>query len=338
MPFMLAQIESGFERQPYKGLRVLHNTHMTWSTVIKIEALLATGADVTVTVTETLKRNNKVVDLTKAANINFVEERDISGTYDVLLDCCGELCSHVLPTLGAIEQTQTGSHKYQNLVDMGFKIVSIDNTKTKKLETLFGTGDGFVRAFLALTKEAISNKTFCIIGYGKVGHGIIHALKVYKDINIIVIEKNENLFLSGEASGIRLINAKDDLAVRQAINASDVIVTATGIKKLISEHYDSELFRGKILANMGSEDEFGDNFSDKEILFSKSPINFSLKEPTLAMYLDPIFYIHNQAIDILLNSGDTTGLIDIPPKFDLDVLNQWCVYHSIEKQMIAELK
>ena len=88
---------------------------------------------------------------------------------------------------------------------------------------------------------------------------------------------------------------------------------------------------------MGSEDEFGYKFSDESVLAKKMPINFTLSEPTLAKYLDPIFYIHNVALDVLINQRDNVGMIDVPKSLDEEILQEWCFYHNESYDKVKDL-
>ena len=322
MPFMHMLLQNMKHKQPYKGLKILHNTHLTWSTVTKIECLLASGAEVTATVTDTLFCDPEIIDFLKEANVKFVAQEDLVDDFDIALDCCADLYPQINPRIGVIEQTKTGANLYAQIEDPDFAIVSIDDTETKKLETFYGTGDGFIRGLQKHYKQSISDLSFCVFGFGKVGHGIARAINEHTD-QVSVIDKDWGLFESDEELNFSPIDFSEHSKVKVAIKQSDVIVMATGVKDLISNEFDKELFDGKILINMGSEDEFGDKFSSKDVLGGKGPINFTLNEPTLAKYLDPIFYLHNHAIDILLANKGKKGMLPVPELVDNNILSSW---------------
>ena len=79
----------------------------------------------------------------------------------------------------------------------------------------------------------------------------------------------------------------------------------------------------KYLANMGTDDEFGDNFRNSDVLCNKTPINFSMEMPTSHRYLDPVFYAHNSIIDLLLSDKFTKGFHGLPHDFDKSIVNRW---------------
>jgi adenosylhomocysteinase len=54
-------------------------------------------------------------------------------------------------------------------------------------------------------------------------------------------------------------------------------------------------------------------------------LNFSLKQPTLIKYLDPVFYAHNFGA-VFLATGSATRRY--PKWFEQKLLNQWAKYHG----------
>ena len=62
------------------------------------------------------------------------------------------------------------------------------------------------------------------------------------------------------------------------MKASYAVITATGIKNIITDWYDTDLFKNKVLINMGVDDEYGDAFSKEEVLNEKRGVNFALRD------------------------------------------------------------
>lgn len=329
MPFMNELNALMLAKQPYRGLKVIHNIHLTLSTICKIIPLLLSGADVTVTGTHTLTVHPEALRLIKKAGVKWVNENQISDDYDIALDCCAGLLHKVNPRIGTVELTQTGVHHYKNYT-LPYPVISVDNSVTKNLETFYGTGDGFVRALQNLTNEELNKKNFVIFGYGKVGKGVVHALSAYTT-NIIVIEKRLKAIHEARNKGLVCVNFNNHNEILNILDKGGFCgVTATGENGIISESFNKADFQNfEYLANIGSEDEFGVKFSSKDVLFNKNPINFSLADPTLMKYLDPIFYAHNHSIDILLSKKFTPGVHNYPKTQDQYIIKKWFTYHQL---------
>jgi adenosylhomocysteinase len=242
-------------------------------------------------------------------------------TFDIHLDCAAELMSRIPPKIGTVEITGTGSNKYES-IKANYPIISVDKSKIKNLEGVLGTGEAFVRAFETLTKEDLSNKNFMVFGYGKVGKGIAHYLSK-KTKNIIVIDKIPENIQKAKLAGFEGYLSDNKTKIEELAPKMFGIVTATGIKNVISDNYDGEAFKVKYLANMGAEDEFGYKFTSSEVMCEKRPINFFIEKPTLMRYLDPVFYAHNQGVDLLVYSNLSNGLHSFPKFISIEVVNEW---------------
>lgn len=323
--------------RPYLGLRVLHNVHVTLSTLCKIETLIAGGADVTVTATHDLIRSPEAMALLAEAGVSFIEPQDLPDHYDVVLDCCAGLYGIITPKLGAVELTQTGSVIYKKNPPT-YPVISVDDSMTKNLENFYGTGDGFMRAIQALIPEGIKNKKFLLFGYGKVGKGVAYYLHEHSN-RIVVVEKSVSAIADAVRHQYKGIYYNDFKNLEKELKDTFCVVTATGEKNLLSNLYPLDIFRKvKYLANVGSHDEFGSFFkeSDARILYDKNPVNFSLEEPTRIKYLDPIFYLHNLGIDVLLMTPRQVGVYSFPIEKDLAVLRKWSSFHKVDTSLIFD--
>ena len=209
MPFMQKLLERMKVEKPYQGLKILSNTHLTWSTIAKLEPLLVSGAHVTATVTKTLKCNPEVVELMRRANVEFIDEELLTDDYDLCLDCCADLSGKIAPRIGVSEQTQTGSVIYKAQDNRDFGVISVDECRTKKLETYYGTGDGFVRAIRKYVETPLNKLKFCVFGYGKVGRGIVNTLSHHTDC-IYVVEQEPECWVDVTDEPVRMMINRDD--------------------------------------------------------------------------------------------------------------------------------
>ena len=327
MPFLSELRAKAKREKPYQNLKLLHNIPLTIEAVIKMEALVLGGADVTASCITFLEPHAEALSVLKAANIKVQVEHAFDDDYDFGLDCCGELVNLLTPRIGAVELTQTGSEIYKRAAP-SYPVISVDDSKIKFLETLFGTGDGFLRAFLQATHSAIYDKKFVIFGYGKVGKGIAHALIKFTD-NIVIIDSNPEARLSAIKRGISAIDPENTEKIKSVIGQAYCIVTATGIRDLLSEIYQLQKtdFKNAILTNMGGVDEYGRNFEYQDVLFDKKPINFCITEPTTMKYLDPILYAHNISIDLILSGNMQNRYNQFPNDLALAILDKWAYLH-----------
>jgi adenosylhomocysteinase len=331
MPFLEKYREDIAKANPYQGLSILHNVPLTIATVYKIEALALGGAKVSIISPKNFPMEEKAVEILNAAGFEINTSREFKQSFDLHLDCCAELLDILPPNIGAVELTQSGSKIYQH-ASIDYPIISVDDSKLKVLETFFGTGDGFARALDELVGDKKQHKSFVIFGNGKVGRVILHAIKKFS-YNITVIDLKDKF--THPKDRINYIDAKDIQKVKDAIKNSFCVITATGIKNLLSDYYSltKSDCRDAILVNMGADDEYGHNFLTSDVMFNKKPFNFSLREPTAFRYLDPIFYAHNISIDILLSKNANKAYNAFPDKTASDILNKW---HSIYNEDLEE--
>lgn len=329
-PFMHELYEDMKKRKPYTGLKIIHNMPIMISDLIKIDCLMMSGADVTITMPKFARSDSEAIDLVKKSIIKFIPEHNFSEQYDIFLDCCGELADVFRPLIGAVEITQTGANKYRQM-KIDYPMISIDDSQLKYLEDSSGSADGFIRALYKLIKEDLRYQKYIIFGFGKVGVGIAKELKKLTN-NVIVVDKLQSVLKNAEKLGYQTINAQEKELVERCVQDAFCIVTATGNKGFISREYDVNHFRNKYLVNIGAEDEFGEKFSANEVLNEKMPVNFVLKEPTKIEYLDPAYYAHNTCIDLVLNKNLSNGVHPLPKDMDNNILKKWFDFHHEDQE------
>ena len=326
IPLMNALISRMYQEKPHVGLRIIYNAHMTISSLLQIEALAASGAELITTAADHLCCDPKVIDVLSKANIPFVPYSQLKPMdCDVVIDCCAGLLDYTSPRLGAIELTQTGVVRYAQ-ANTAYPVISVDDTELKKIETLFGTADGFVRGLHKLSKMSLRSKKYVLFGYGKVGHGIARTLAKLTP-HIIIIEHEYGPMLSATRDGFKayLISQMQD--IHPHLLDADCIITATGVKNALSDYFERCDIGAPYLVNMGSEDEFGDKFSLHDVLNDKLAVNFCLEYPTRVLFLDPVFYAQIRAIEPLLEKNLPKGISTLPKATDLEILSKWILNH-----------
>lgn len=324
IPFISKQCHYAQIKKPFKDLRIIQNIPLSLESICKLEPLVLGGAHVSVSINKAIQPSsqNEAIKLVKEIGLEFCPDQDFKGEYDFILDCGAELANKICPKQGIVELTQTGSEIYKKL-DLDVAIISVDDSLLKQLETFFGTGEGCVRAFRKLTGKNIQNQHFVIFGHGKVGQGVLYFL-IKEHIQATVVEVDNTQLAKVREKGFNALHIHEDkLLIEQAIESAFAVVTATGVKNLISSHFDKQLFKGKVLANIGVEDEYGENFENHEVLYHKQPINFSLADPTKMRYLDPSFFAHNYGIEHILTHKPEPGYHSFPKEMDDYIVKEW---------------
>lgn len=327
MPFLQEMIRD-IKRTPnqYQNLKILHNTHITWTTLCKLEPFFYSSATLVVTASPEQNIDEEALEHLKKMGIKYVPFNDLEDDFDLVLDCCAGTLGKITPRMGVVELTQTGEKKYQRL-SLPYPVISVDSSDLKKFETRYGTADGFIRALSVFITESIQDKHFIIFGYGKVGQGIAYALKNFTN-NITIIDYDAQRCELAQENGYSSILMADQVSIQHALHTAFCVVTATGVKNLLSHYFQRKDFQHVAhFANMGSEDEFGTIFSKEEVYFDKKPLNFFLREPTKLVYLDPIFYAHNVALDYFVSGKITAGMHFLPAALDESVVKKFHKFH-----------
>lgn len=330
-PLLWAWRQEAAKIKPYKGLKIYHNTPLSVETICKVEALCAAGAEVVVSANDflipaTFSEARESVD---AMGLEYRENKYAEeGEFDFYLDCCAELSPLPPPTCGVIELTRTGAITYQNK-HFASPILSVDNSYLKALETFYGTGESFLRAFRELSCKNPLTETFAIIGYGKVGRGVVHGIRKHGG-KCIIFDTDPIAREKAISHGLQAYSCGDDKNALRVLNDVTVVVTATGYSDILKKTFPEaeQRLAGKTLCNIGASDEIGRGFKDSEVLAEGQCINFTLRHPTLMRYLDPSFYAHNLGIQLLKDHQYEQGFHPFPKELDISIINRWSEIHN----------
>ncbi|MBI4173829.1 MAG: NAD-binding protein [Candidatus Aenigmarchaeota archaeon] len=321
MPFLREMLHDAAATKPYAGLRILHNVPLFRNTLLKIEPLVTGGAEVIMTNPSFVRPDAAAVAFLTAAGIHWeTDHNKISGRFDYVLDTGAEFQGRVAAK-GAVELTKAGERRYVGR-EVPYPVVSVDRSRLKQLETCLGTGDGLLRALQQLLGSEFHGKDFVIFGFGKVGRGAARSLRGPAG-RITIVDVDQNALTEARRRGYAAIHGGSTVAVSAAVQNAYAIVTASGVPGLITEHYHPDDFQGKVLANLGADDEFGAAFTEGQVLNGKQPVNFCLADPTAMRYIDPVFYAHNYGINLLQAGDFSPGLHAYPEEIDRVVVSRW---------------
>lgn len=319
--------------RPLEGVRILHNIPLTRETMLKLEPLYLAGADVTVTHLELpgLEPKTDCVDLLEAAGADVqLDHAKLRGEYDIALDCCGQIpgMDGISVRRGYAELTQSGTPVYGQL-DTDLPIYSLDLSRLKCLEAMFGTGEAFVRAIRQFVDPRIAGRRFVVFGYGKVGRGVSRYLSEEGAV-LTIVDTSETCLEQARQAGFATEASRPGDALFSAINSAFAVVMATGHEGLLEELFRPEQISDTVLLiNMGADDEFGDQYAASRIVADKAPLNFLLDAPTTMFFIDPIFAVHNRCCENIL-SGNDHGFSPLPPELDLPVIEEWSTRYGMD--------
>lgn len=325
-PTLQWQAEEWSKNKPLEGLRVLDGTPVFRNTLGKMMALLAAGAEVWVPV-----RSGMPFDATTMRQLEDFGIRRAPRSmddFDILLDCSGQF-RELHPRLGAAELTRTGVHRY---VHPHHPVILADSGRIKRIETVLGTGESFFRALAQLGYQKLEGKELLIIGFGKVGQGILHyALKYGMNISVADI-----LDVRGQLPAhVRYVDANQPDTLNAAIARSWCTVTVTGHIAALRRVLRPEIIipSPALLANLGVEDEYGSLIPEARVLNRKLPLNFILEEPTSMRFIETTMALHNACALELLTADLPHGCISPAPDVEERLLHIACSRGLIGKEI-----
>ncbi len=261
-PTLLQQAKEWSETRPLKGLRILDATPLYRNTLGKFMPLLAAGAELCVPWKPLLPTAPEIEALLPQFGIRRAGKGE--NHFDIILDCAGQ-CNRLTPTLGTCELTRSGVARYERAP---FPVFNADGGRIKRIEAILGTGESFLRAMAQLGHTDIAQRRLLVVGYGKVGRGIVHyACKAGMNVTVAdVADKSNEL-----PQGVNFIHADDSPALHPEIRQSWCMVTATGKIGALRRMLDAPAVSNSpvLLANMGVEDEFCPGIRESRFLNRK---------------------------------------------------------------------
>jgi len=302
-PALAAQIRNWQTTPALTGKKILDATPVFRNTMVKYCALLAAGADLTVSVGQDIPCDPEIVKLLPDFGIPVADADTFNETFDAVADCAGRH-KDISSRCGYAELTRSGLEYYRNCSQPVF---SVDSGVLKRFETALGTGESFVRAMRELGLD-ISGKKLLVFGGGKVGSGTAYcAMRAGAEVTVADIARPVL------PDGVNFINANDTALVSSYIAASWCVVSATGLPGVLAPYVPALLSSQALIANMGVEDEFSPALPPERVLNRKQPLNFMLDEPTSLCYIDPSMALSNAAL-VQLISGHMPPGISLPPE------------------------
>ena len=263
--------------QPLAGARIAGCLHMTIQTAVLIETLVALGAEVTWSSCNIFSTQDHAAAAIAAAGIPVYawkgmneEEFDwcIEQTLffgedrkplNMILDDGGDLTNMVLdqyPELveninGLSEETTTGVHRLYERMHNGtlpLPAINVNDSVTKsKFDNKYGCKESAVDAVRRATDVMLAGKRVLVAGYGDVGKGTAASFKGAGAI-VTVTEIDPICALQAAMDGYEVKK------INSVIGNTDIVVTATGNKDILTGEHFLQMKDKAIVCNIGHFD------------------------------------------------------------------------------------
>jgi len=205
---------------------------------------------------------------------------------------------------GVSEETTTGVHRLQQMVDNGellFPAINVNDSVTKsKFDNLYGCRESLVDGIKRATDVMISGKHAVVCGYGDVGKGSAQALKNMGAI-VTVTEIDPICALQAAMEGYQ-VNT-----IESTLGTADIYVTTTGNKDIITLEHMKKMKDQAIVCNIG---HFDNEIQGEELVNSPGVVHLNIK-PQVDKYTFPTEDGGNSlyllAEGRLINLGCATG-------------------------------
>ena len=152
---------------------------------------------------------------------------------------------------GVSEETTTGVHRLYQMHERGelpFPAINVNDSVTKsKFDNLYGCRESLVDAIRRGTDVMLAGKVALVCGYGDVGKGSAASLR-QGGARVIVTEIDPICALQAAMEGYEVRTIEDSLA------QSDIYVTATGNKDVITVEHMRGMKNNAIVCNIGHFD------------------------------------------------------------------------------------
>ena len=153
--------------------------------------------------------------------------------------------------IGGNEETTTGVVRLKAMAAEGklaFPVIDVNDAHMKYLfDNRYGTGQSTMDGIMSSTNLLLAGKRLVVAGYGWCGRGIAWRARGLGAIVSVT-----------EVDAIRAVEATLDgfpvLPMKEAMPSADLIITATGVKDVLTEEHLALVKDGCLLANSGHFD------------------------------------------------------------------------------------
>lgn len=326
MPGLMSLRKEYKGKQPLKGARIAGSLHMTIQTAVLIETLTELGAEVRWSSCNIFStQDHAAAAIAKTGVPVFAWKGETEEEYwwcveqtiffdggkgpNMILDDGGDLTMYVhekYPQLlaeikGVSEETTTGVKGLEKLLKKGelkLPAINVNDSVTKsKFDNLYGCRESLADGIKRATDVMLAGKVALVCGYGDVGKGSAASLRNF-GARVIVTEIDPICALQAVMEGYQVLRVED------AIEFTDIVVTATGNDDIISLEHMKAMKDGAILCNIGH--------FDTEIQMSRLNSEKGVVKKEIKPQVDKYTFANGRSIIVLaegrlVNLGCATG-------------------------------
>ena len=203
--------------------------------------------------------------------------------------------------IGVSEETTTGVHRLEQMAKdqtLLFPAYNVNDSVTKsKFDNIYGCRESLADGLKRSMDVMVAGKTVLICGYGDVGRGCVQSMRGY-GARVLVTEIDPISALQAAMEGHEVVT------IEQAIPETNIFVTATGNRDVITLEHMKAMNDQAIVCNIGH--------FDNEIQVDKLSEDSSVKREVIKPQVDR--YTFDDGHDIyllaegrLMNLGCATG-------------------------------
>ena len=267
---VLDNIRKGFiSNKPFKDLKISMALHLEAKTAALAYTLKQGGAKVRISGCNPLSTDDEVAaslkddfgvsvfakrGLTREEYYEHLE-KTIEIEPDIIIDDGGDLTALALKDKrtyknikGGNEETTTGVVRLKNMEKAGalkFPMFDVNDALMKHLfDNRYGTGQSTIDGILTATNLVVAGKNVVVGGYGWCGRGIANKMRGL-GANVTVTEIDPFKSIEAHMDGFIV------KPMKEAIGYADFVITATGVKDIVTPELLKDAKDGVVLANSG---------------------------------------------------------------------------------------
>jgi len=153
--------------------------------------------------------------------------------------------------IGVSEETTTGVHRLEQMAKdqtLLFPAYNVNDSVTKsKFDNIYGCRESLADGLKRSMDVMVAGKTVLICGYGDVGRGCVQSMRGY-GARVLVTEIDPICALQAAMEGYEVVT------IEQAIPETNIFVTATGNRDVITLEHMKEMNDQAIVCNIGHFD------------------------------------------------------------------------------------
>ena len=203
--------------------------------------------------------------------------------------------------IGVSEETTTGVHRLERMAKdrtLLFPAYNVNDSVTKsKFDNIYGCRESLVDGLKRSMDVMVAGKTALVCGYGDVGRGCVQSMRGY-GARVLVTEIDPICALQAAMEGYEVVT------IEQAIPETNIFVTATGNRDIITLEHMKAMNDQAIVCNIGHFD----NEIQVDKLNEDPSVNREVIKPQVDRYsFDDGHDIYLLAEGRLMNLGCATG-------------------------------